>query len=266
MSEKKALVTGASRGIGAVFARALARDGYRVTGVARSEEELRDLVHELGEGHRYLVADLSDERQLAGVLADVEQGGYSLLVNNAGYGLYGRFEEIPLERQQNMMAVNIDALVSLSYAFLRNARAGDGLINVSSVLSVLTYPGGAVYAATKAFVTNFTESLWYEYRTRDIFVMAVLPGLTDTHFHAVATQGRNVPLPNGPCYPAATVVREALGAYAARRSPVVISGPQYRPLTFVSTRLVARKLLTSIMGKNSVGMRLRWPVNGRGEP
>lgn len=266
MSEKKALVTGASRGIGAAFARALAREGYAVTGVARSEEKLRALAHELGDGHRYLVADLSDQGQLGNVVSDIERTGYTLLVNNAGYGIYGRFEDIPLERQQNLMSVNMNALVRLSHAFLRQARPGDGLINVSSVLSLLTYPGGAVYAATKAFVTNFTESLWYEFKDRDVFVMALLPGLTDTHFHTVATGGQNIPQPSGPRYSAETVVREALDAYAARRSPVIISGPKYRPLTFVSSRLVGRKTLTTVMGRGSVGMRMRsGPVPGKTE-
>lgn len=257
MPDKKALVTGASSGIGAEFARALARDGYQVTGIARSEDKLTDLVKEIGPHHRYIVADLSDADQLRRVGDDIEREGYDLVVNNAGYGIYGRFEDIPLEKQQHLMSVNMTALVSLSQAFLRQARSGSGLINVSSVLSLLTYPGGAVYAASKAFVTNFTESLWYEYKDRDVFVMALLPGLTDTHFHEVATGGRNVPLPNGPLYSAATVVRDALNAYAARRTPVVISGPKYRPLAFISTRLAGRRLLTSIMGKNSVGMRMR---------
>jgi short-subunit dehydrogenase len=253
MSEKKALVTGASSGIGAEFARALARDGYRVTGVARSEDKLKDLVREIGQHHRFLIADLSDAGQLRKVADDVEREGYDLVVNNAGYGIYGRFEDIPLDRQQNLMSVNMNALVTLSHAFLRTARSGSGLINVSSVLSLLTYPGGAVYAASKAFVTNFTESLWYEYKDRGVFVMALLPGLTDTRFHEVATGGKDVPLPNGPVYSAATVVRDALAGFTARRSPVVLSGP----LVFASTRLAGRKMLTTVMGNGSVGLRMR---------
>ena len=167
MKRKKALVTGASSGIGAEFARALAQEGYLVTGVARSADKLRSLTRELGEGHRYLTADLADEEQLGNVAADLERSDYDVLVNNAGYGIYGRFEAIPLEHQFNLMSVNMNAVVRLSHAYLRRAKKGDGLINVSSVLSLLTYPGGAVYAATKAFITNFSESLWYEYRERN---------------------------------------------------------------------------------------------------
>jgi hypothetical protein len=122
-----------------------------------------------------LVADLADPDQLQRVAADVESTGYSLLVNNAGYGIYGRFEEVSLDRQEHLMTVNMNALVRLSHAFLKKAVAGDALINVSSALSLLSYPGGAVYAATKAFVTNFTESLWYENKDRGVYVMALLP-------------------------------------------------------------------------------------------
>ena len=175
VKNKTALVTGASSGIGAVFARELARDGYAVTCVARSKDKLQGLLKELGGGSRMLLADLADRDQLQAVAADVESTGYSLLVNNAGYGIYGRFEEIPLDRHEHLMTVNMNALVRLSHAFLKKAAAGDALINVSSALSLLTYPGGAVYAASKAFVTNFTESLWYENKDRGVYVMALLP-------------------------------------------------------------------------------------------
>src|SRR5512135_1795775 len=190
MTNKTAMVTGASSGIGAVFARELAREGYAVTCVARSRDKLQSLVKQLGEYHRVLVADLSDGRQLQTVATDLENNRYSLLVNNAGYGLYGRFDEIPVEQHENVMAVNMNALVRLSHAFLKNAQAGDALVNVSSVVSRLPYPGGAIYSGTKGFVSNFTESLWYEYRDRGVYVMALLPGVTETNFHAVATHGR----------------------------------------------------------------------------
>lgn len=255
MKEKTALVTGASSGIGAVFARELAREGYAVTCVARSQDKLEGLVKELGSGHRMLVADLADHGQLQRVEADVESMGYSLLVNNAGYGIYGRFEEIPLDRQEHLMTVNMNALVRLSHAFLKKADSGDGLINVSSALSLLTYPGGAVYAATKAFVTNFTESLWYENKDRGVYVMALLPGLTDTSFNAVATAGRTVPAETMRSYPPEVVVRKALTALKARKAPSVISGPLYRFLTFLNTRLMSRKTMVTIMGKGSPVLR-----------
>jgi len=255
MTNKTALVTGASSGIGAVFARKLAQDGYAVTCVARSRDKLEDLVKELGQGHRILAADLSDSAQLQQVVNDLESTRYSLLVNNAGYGIYGRFEEIPFELQENMMFVNMNALVRLSHAFLTNARAGDALINVSSVLSRLPYPGGAVYSGTKGFVTNFTESLWYECKERGVYAMALLPGVTDTNFHAVATGNRITALQSGPVYPPEVVVNDALAALKARKAPSMISGPKYRLLTFLATKLTGRKMMINLMGKGSAGLK-----------
>ena len=254
MKKRTALVTGASSGIGAVFARELARDGYAVTCVARSRDKLEGLVTELGSGHRILVADLAARDQLQLVAADVERSGYSLLVNNAGYGIYGRFEEIALDRQEHLMTVNMNALVRLSHAFLKKAVAGDALINVSSALSLLTYPGGAVYAATKAFVTNFTESLWYENRDRGVYVMALLPGVTETQFHAMAT-GDASAVHRMKSYPPEVVVKRALATLKARKAPTVISGPLYRFLTFLNTRLMSRKVMITIMGKGSAGLK-----------
>ncbi len=255
MKDKTALVTGASSGIGAVFARELAQAGYAVTCVARSQDKLQSLVRELGQGHRVLVADLADRDQLGRVVQDVKNSGYSLLVNNAGYGIYGRFEELPVDQQEHLMTVNMNALVRLSHAFLKQAGSGDALINVSSVLSLLTYPGGAVYAGSKAFVTNFTESLWYEYKDRGVYVMALLPGVTDTNFLAVATGNRTLAGPGSMSYPPEIVVKKALAALRARKAPSTISGPLYRFLTFLSTRLMSRKMMIAIMGKNSAGLK-----------
>jgi len=255
MKNKTALVTGASSGIGAVFARELARDGYAVTCVARSQGKLQDLVKELGSGHRILVADLADRDQLQWVAAEVENTGYSLLVNNAGYGIYDRFEEIPLDRHEHLMAVNVNALVRLSHVFLKKAAPGDALVNVSSALSLLSYPGGAVYAATKAFVTTFTESLWYENRDRSVYVMALLPGVTNTNFHAIATAGKTRAGQSMPGYPPEVVVKKALAALKARKRPSVISGPLYRFLTLLNTRLMSRKMMITIMGRRSTGLR-----------
>ena len=254
MKNKTALVTGASSGIGEVFARELAKSGYRVTCVARSKEKLESLTRELGPGHRVLVADLGDPGQIQRVVEDIEKTGYSLLVNNAGYGIYGRFTEIPLDKHEQLMAVNMNALVRLSHAFLKKAVSGDALINISSALSLLTYPGGAVYAGSKAFVTNFTESLWFENKDRGVYVLAVLPGITDTNFHAVATGGKGKTA-SGKSYPPETIVKDALVALTARKKPSIVTGPLYRFLTFLSSRLMSRKRMVTVMGENSPGLK-----------
>jgi hypothetical protein len=254
MQTLNALITGASSGIGLVFAKELAKEGYTVTCVARNEEKLKELVSELGDNHRFIRADLTNEDDLSIISQDIKDTKYSLLVNNAGYGIYERFVDIPIEKINNLIQLNISSLVKLSHGFLKTASAGDALINVSSVLSLLPFPGGAVYSATKAFVTNFTEALWYECKDKDIYVMALLPGVTETNFHRVAIGETKKGDPGGPTYPPEVVVKEAIIALKARTKPTIISGPRYRFLAAISTRLLSRARMIKLMGGNSPGM------------
>ncbi len=251
---KRALVTGASSGIGAVFARELARQGYGVTCVARSEEKLQAITQELNGKHRYIRADLTDADDLAAVCREVSDANYTLLINNAGYGIYEHFENIPLDEIHHLIRLNVTAVIDLSYAFLQSASGGDALINVSSALSLLPYPGGAVYSATKAFVSNFTEALWYEYKDRDIYVMALLPGVTETDFHHVALGDKDYKSPGSPSYQPEVVVEEALASLRMRKKPSLISGPKFRILTSLATRLMKRTQMISMMGKGSLGL------------
>jgi len=254
MQNSNTLITGASSGIGLVFAKELAKEGYTVTCVARNEEKLRRLVDDLGRSHRFIRADLTDKDDLAAVSQELHDTRYSLLINNAGYGIYEKFENIPIEKIHNLIHLNISALVQLSHVFLNTASAGDALINVSSVLSLLPFPGGAVYSATKAFVTNFTEALWYECKGKEVYVMALLPGVTDTDFHQIALGKTRTKEANRPSYPPEVVVKEAICALKRRTKPTVISGPLYKFLAILSPRVLSRARLVKIMGANSPGM------------
>lgn len=254
MSGLNALVTGASSGIGLVFAEELAKEGYSVTCVARNKDNLSKLTERLGNNSRYIQADLTNENDLAEIAREIEDTKYSILINNAGYAIFERFENCRISDSINIIQLNINALVHLSYVFLKKAVAGDALINVSSVLSLLPYPGGAVYSGAKAFVTNFTEALWYEYKDRDIYVMALLPGVTDTNFHKVALGEKTNKNPAELSYPPEVIVREALNALRKRKKPTVISGPRYRWLTAVVTKMASRKQIVNMMGKNSSGL------------
>ena len=118
MNQKKVLVTGASGGIGYVFANELAKDGYGVTCVARSEDKLQNLVRTLGEGHQFIVADLSDPVQLGEIEQELSDTKYDLLVNNAGYAIYERFENSSLEDNENLMYLNMNAPVSYTHLTL----------------------------------------------------------------------------------------------------------------------------------------------------
>jgi short-subunit dehydrogenase len=251
MNEKRALVTGASSGIGHVFAKELAKENYIVTGVARGEDKLKSIFQELGAGHNYMVADLANPAELGKIEEELVDSKYDLLVNNAGYAIYDRFENVPLARHENLMYLNMNSLVRLSYKFLQTAVVGDALVNVSSALSRLSYPGGAIYCGTKGFVTCFTESLWYEYKAKGIYVMALLPGATRTNFHNVAFGDDSKKLPDRLAYQPEVVVSEALKTLKKRKLPSYISGPRYRYLTSFVSKLLSRKKIIEIMGKNN---------------
>lgn len=190
MAPSRALITGASSGIGEAFARRLAARGSDVVLVARRADRLEDLARELeGHGQRVevLAVDLTDpdgvtqvERRLVAADQPVD-----LLVNNAGFGTTGRFVDLPVERELEMIELNVVALVRLTRAALGPMVArGDGsIVNVSSMAGFQALPRTATYAATKAFVTIFTESVAEEVRGTGVTVQALCPGFTRTEFH-----------------------------------------------------------------------------------
>src|SRR5437588_5924742 len=167
---KKVLITGASGGIGLETARQLAQQNYQVTLVARNRDRLEKALSSLrGSGHTILVADLNNTEDLQKLAAHLSVEKYDVLINNAGNGSYGKFTDIPLEDQLATMQLNMQALVTLSYSFLQKAVKGDALVNIASLLAHSSLPGGSVYAATKSFVANFSESLWYEFKPKGIY-------------------------------------------------------------------------------------------------
>lgn len=245
---KKALVTGASEGIGRALAKQLVADGYQVTGVARSEARLKELQGELGSSaFRFIVADLAAPAGVDKVAADVAQGAYTVLINNAGFGALGEFAEVPIDRQREMIRLNVEALTVLSHAYLARARAGDALINVSSVVGLLPAPGQPVYSATKAFVTFLSECLSQQYGPKGIYVMALCPGATRSQF-AERAGGRTGQIPAAFVEPAEDVARRTLEALAARRSTVVVSG-RWNELLINASRLLPRRAVRSLMGR-----------------
>lgn len=192
-----ALVTGASGGIGESFARLLAARGMDLVLVARSEGKLRALAAELSGAHgiraEVLATDLSRPDAPRQLHAACEARGLpvDLLINNAGFGSYGPFDSHPFEREHEQVMLNVTALVDLTRLFLPAmlARGAGGVINVASTAGFHPVPYMAVYAATKAFVLSFTESLWAETRERGVRVVALNPGPVETgFFDAVGTR------------------------------------------------------------------------------
>lgn len=236
MDDFHVMVTGASSGLGEAFARALAPRVRRLVLVARREDRLLMLRAELVAAHanleevRVCRADLADPGDFEDLVRR-ECGEIDLLVNNAGLGDYGDFAGAEWVRVQTMMDVNMVALTRLTHAVLpgmRRRRRG-GVIQVSSLAGEVFIPDFAVYAATKAYVTRFSEALRLEVREDGVTVVAVCPGPVATEFGAVARRGgrerRPLPLYNFLYTSAERVVSEALAAFTAGRARVFPGWP-----------------------------------------
>ena len=187
---KTALVTGASTGIGAQFARVLARKGCDLILVARGEDKLRALADELRAKHpieaHVIAQDLSVEWASRAVQEQVEarELRVDILINNAGFATQGDFETTGADRLHGQVMLNVAAVVDLTRAFLPAMveRRNGIVVNVASTAAFLPLPTQAVYAASKAFVLSWSEALWAENRERGVKVLALCPGATDTEF------------------------------------------------------------------------------------
>lgn len=245
------LITGGSDGIGLAVARLVAADNAaRVTLVARNEEKLKAAVASLhGSGHQHVVADLSLQQDVEAVARRLASTHYDILINNAGVGSYGRFAELPLEDQLAMMRLNMESVVVLSHHFLCQARKGDACVNTASFLGYSPLPGAAVYSATKAFVAVLSETLWWEYKGRGIYVLGFSPGVITTAFHTSAGSSVNI-FPRQLLQSPEQAARELLHALQTRASPRAISGLSTRLLVFLH-RFVTRKTAINMMGGRS---------------
>jgi short-subunit dehydrogenase len=192
-----ALVTGASAGIGAEFARALAARGHDLVLVARRRDALESLAAEVAAAHgvrtEVLVADLTADGGVELVEARLgdEARPVGLLVNNAGFGTYGHFSELDVDHEVDEIELNVVALVRLTHAALRamGPRRNGVIVNVSSIAGFQPSPRSATYGATKAFVTSFTHALREETRGSGVRFLLVCPGYTHSEFHRVAGLG-----------------------------------------------------------------------------
>ena len=234
LDDSNALITGASAGIGREFARQLAIRARSLVLVARREQRLSELRGELTQHHPDLVVhiretDLADLAQLKELVAWLEREkiNVDLLINNAGLGDTGAFATSDLKRNEQMMLVNMVALTSLTRHLVPQmiARKRGGILNVSSSAGFLPIPGFAVYAASKAYVTSFSEALRTELRGTGVSVCALCPGPVHTEFQEVAKRPGGHP-DSGPEFVYVSVeqvVHDALAALDADR-PLAIPG------------------------------------------
>ena len=243
---QRALVTGASSGIGAVFARELARRGVNLVLVARSGKKLAALADELsasyGVAADVAVTDLA-KPSAASELADsllARDLQIDILINNAGFGLFAPVYEADGAVLTDMVRVNVASLVDLTRLYLPGMVERDrgAIINVGSTAGFQPVPYMAVYGATKAFVLSFTEALWAETRGTGVRVTALCPGSTDTGFFDVAGEDAQV----GHRIAPERVVRAAFRALDRRSSTVVTGGLESWMLTN-SSRLAPRQLV-----------------------
>lgn len=231
-----ALITGASAGIGCEFARQLAGRAKSLTLIARREQRLNELRDQLSQGNPNVVVsvhktDLADLSQLNELLAwlNREKIDVDLLINNAGLGDSGDFATSDPIRNEQMTIVNIVALTNLTRHLLPQmiARRRGGILNVSSSAGFLPIPDFAVYAATKAYVTSFSEALRAELRGTGVSVCTLCPGPVHTEFQKVAKRPGSQP-DTGPEFVFVSgeqVVRDALAALEADRALVIPGFP-----------------------------------------
>lgn len=200
------LITGASSGIGYEMAKQLAAKNHNLILVARSEEKLKQLKKEIQTSFKvevdYFLFDLSEPNAASDVYDFTKAKNYWVtgLINNAGFGDYGNFEEIPLKKDEEMIAVNITALVGLTKLFGADmVKTGKGkIMNIASLLSFLTLPYYTVYSATKSFVLAFTETVAAEWQETGVTVTALCPGTVETPFHTDAMRKTNAMNANKP--------------------------------------------------------------------
>ncbi len=255
------MITGASSGIGLAFAHAFARHGAHLVLVARSEDKLLAICQELRGTYAIRALAVAADLSLAGASEQVYrhacERGYEpvVLVNNAGFATYGRFEQVPLARQRDEVMLNCLAVIEMTHHALPSMiRQRQGvIINVASTAAFQPDPYMAIYGATKAFVLSFSEAIWAENLDHGLRVLALCPGATETaFFDVVNAEEASV----GKRMSAESVVEIALQAVSHNRSYVIAGrmnwmlGQLYRLLPRMVILKIVRKMLAPKQDQN----------------
>ena len=245
LSRPVVAITGASSGIGAEFARQLAPEHDFIL-IARRKARLEELAERLKRQHQanaeILQADLAEEQELQSAAERIAaEKRLALLINNAGFGIRGRFWETPLAEQERMHRLHITATLRLTHAALRNMvpRDSGGIINVASMAAFVRGAGNVSYAATKSWMAAFTEGLYLELRAArsKIVVQALCPGYTYSEFHSkLGVEGEERRAPRGFWLTAEEVVAASLKGLR-RGKLVVVPGWRYQLVNAIVTKL-----------------------------
>ncbi|MFM7014199.1 MAG: SDR family NAD(P)-dependent oxidoreductase [Actinomycetota bacterium] len=246
-----ALITGASSGIGAEFAKQLSSLGYDLVLAARRVDRMEALAAELRKAHgvgvKVVAADLAQSGAAAALSSQIGDTSIDFLVNNAGFGQVGKFSLEDPTVTKDELFVNIFALTELTRIYLPKmvARGAGTIVNIASTAAYQPVPNMAVYAATKAYVLSFTEAIWTETQGTGVKVLAVSPGGTETEFFEVA----GARLSSGALAKPQEVVSAAMTALAkSEKSPSVIVGTGNK-LMANATRFAPRRLVLSLANR-----------------
>jgi short-subunit dehydrogenase len=253
-----ALITGATSGIGYELCKLFASDGYNIAMVARSEERLQQVAREIRDKYNVQVYPLAMnlfKREAAKEIYDaLKQNNISVtaLVNDAGQGEYGFFIETELEREIDIIQLNIISLVSLTKYFLKDmvARNEGKILNVSSLVADYPSPLLAVYAATKAFVLSFTEALVNELEATNVTITALQPGVTDTDFFYKAGEDETMHYQEMELSDPAKVAADGYRALMKGKDKVV-SGTKNKIQSLMSNLIPETKLAASMRKQNT---------------
>ena len=251
-TERTALITGASAGLGRELARLAAKDGHDVVLVARRRDRLEELAKELETAHgvraTVIAANLGDRAVPSAIADELHAKGIAVdfLINNAGFGTRGSFVHSDLVRELEMVEVNIRALMQLTRLFLPDmiARKRGRILNIASVAGFLPGPYMATYYASKAFVLSFTEALSAELAGTGVTVTASCPGPTATEFGSVAGGGKKTKLFQSNVAQVEPVARHA---YKAMMAGTIVAVPGFvNKLIAQSVRISPKSVLRSI--------------------
>lgn len=249
IKNKTVLITGASSGIGEAFAYELAKQGANLIITARSEDKLNDLAYKISKEYNVKVnvftGDLLKKDTPKKLYNQIKEAGLTvdLLINNAGFGKWTNFLDESIDGYEEMIEININALVKLCYLVLPEMlQKGDcGIINVASTGALQPCPYVAAYCASKSFVLNFSEALYGEYSKKGVTITALCPGNTTTGFQSVAkanTKGMTADT-------AETVAKQAITALLKKKSFKIVGTVNY--LQSFLPRLLPRKSVIMIV-------------------
>lgn len=239
----KALITGASSGIGADMARILSKQGHELILVARDKKKLEEIKEELGENVKIIAMDISSTFNCMKLYNKVKKENIDILINNAGFGVFGKFHETNLDKELDMIDLHIKATHTLIKMFLNDFRKRNSgyILNVASSAAFLSGPLMATYYATKGYVLKLTEAIYEELRREgsNVYIGALCPGPVNTNFNNVA----------GVKFSVRAMESHDVAQYAIdkmfKRKLIIIPGITNKIGVFF-TRLLPRKLLLKI--------------------